>query len=266
MRAAYLFIIFWIFPWTVLQAQDTLTVMSYNIYHAEQAYDEGKSSLRDIAALITTEDPDYVALQEVDERTQRLASLHEEKSFSLADSLANLADMTGYFGKAIDYEGGGYGIGLLSKEKAESQKVMLPMPADGEQRVLLFIETETKSEHPLIFGGTHLDHQSPENKMAQVEAINEYFSTREMPVLLGGDFNFIPGSEPYNQMEEQWIDAALMPGGEPEPTIPAEDPDRRIDYIFLSEDSKWELLNFRTISVQYSDHLPIVATVVLHPE
>lgn len=252
--------------WTTAPAQDTLTVMSYNIYHAEQAYKEGKSSMQDIADLINREEPDYVALQEVDEMTERLAALHSGKSFSLADSLASLTNMTGYFGKAIDYGGGGYGIGLLSKERSEPQKVMLPNPAGGEQRVFLFIEAEEKSGQSLIFGGIHLDHQSPENKMAQVEAVNEYFSTGEMPVLLGGDFNFIPGSMPYVQMEELWMDAALMFDREPRPTIPAEDPDRRIDYIFLSKGYRWEVVDFKTVMVDYSDHLPIVATVVIHPE
>ncbi len=94
---------------TSLFAQDTLTVMSYNIYHGEQAYEEGRGNLKDVAALIYEIDPDFVALQEVDEMTGRLAALNNGKPFSLVDSLAKLTDMHGYFGKAINYDGGGYG-------------------------------------------------------------------------------------------------------------------------------------------------------------
>lgn len=267
MRAPLFFlVIFWLLSWTAAPAQDTLTVMSYNIYHAEQAYDEGKSSLRDIADLINKEQPDFVALQEVDEMTERLAGLNEGKPFSLTDSLAELTNMKGYFGKTIDYGGGGYGIGLLSKRSLKSQKVELPNPGEGEVRAFLFAEAQTASGQPVIFGGTHLDHQYPENKTAQVQAISGYFSNRKVPIVLGGDFNFTPDSEQYTQMREQWMDAALLFDGEPEPTIPAADPGRRIDYFFLSDSGRWEVLDLRTVKKKYSDHLPVVATVVLHPE
>lgn len=167
MRATpFLVVMFWLLSWTIAPAQDTLTVMSYNIYHAEQAYDEGKSSLQDIADLINRERPDFVALQEVDEMTDRLAELHEGKPFSLTDSLAELTKMKGYFGKTIDYGGGGYGIGLLSKRSLTPQKVELPNPRDGEVRAFLFAEVQTASGQLIIFGGTHLDHQFPENKTA----------------------------------------------------------------------------------------------------
>lgn len=258
--------IFWMVTFSLATSQDTLTVMSYNIYHAEQAYDEGESSLQHIADLINKEEPDFVALQEIDEMTERLAALNNGYSFSLTDSLANMTNMTGYFGKAIDYGGGGYGVALLSKEALKSQKVDLPNPGDGESRVLLFIEAQTESGQPFIFGGTHLDHQFPENKTAQVQAVNEYFSNRKIPMLLGGDFNFTPDLEQYTQMQKQWIDAAMLFSGEADPTIPAEDPNRRIDYFFLSKNCRWEVLDLRAIKVEYSDHLPVIATVVIHHE
>ncbi|SHE97238.1 Metal-dependent hydrolase, endonuclease/exonuclease/phosphatase family [Fodinibius roseus] len=256
----------WLLSWKTAPAQDTLTIMSYNIYHAEQAYDEGKSSLQDIADLINREQPDFVALQEVDEMTERLAEIHNGKPFSLTDSLAELTRMKGYFVKTIAYRGGGYGIGLLSKRSLTPQKVELPNPQEGEVRAFLFAEAQTASGQPVIFGGTHLDHQFPENKTAQVQAISGYFSNRNIPIILGGDFNFTPDSEQYAQMQQQWTDAATLFSGEPEPTIPADDPGRRIDYFFLSDSGRWEVVDLRTIKKTYSDHVPVVATVVLHPE
>lgn len=266
LKSLFLSGIFWMIACNPGAAQDTLTVMSYNIYHAEQAYEEGKSSLQDIAGLINKEEPDFVALQEVDERTERLAALNNAPPFSLTDSLADLTNMIGYFGKTIDYGGGGYGIALLSKESLKSQKVELPNPGDGESRALLFLEAQTESGQPLIVGGTHLDHRFSENKTAQVRAVNEYFSNRKLPIVLGGDFNFTPDSEQYTQMQQQWTDAASLFDGEPEATIPAENPDRRIDYLFLSNQSNWEVLDIHIIDVNYSDHLPVVARLVIHPE
>jgi len=263
MRTIFLVAVSCMILWSAAPAQDTLRVMTYNIYHAEQPYNKGESSLRDIASLINRERPDFVALQEIDEMTDRLAALNDSRPYSLTDSLAGLTGMTGYFGKAIDYGGGGYGGGLLSVHPLEFQKVMLANPEEGEDRVLLFVEAKTASGKPFIFGGTHLDHQSAANKIAQVGDINEYFAGEESPVLLGGDFNFTPGSEPYLQMQQQWVDAALLFNDEPEPTIPSKNPDRRIDYFFLSKHHEWEVIDFRTIKVDYSDHLPVMATIVI---
>ncbi|SMO54392.1 Metal-dependent hydrolase, endonuclease/exonuclease/phosphatase family [Fodinibius sediminis] len=253
-----------ILSWSPLCAQDTLTVMSYNIYHGEQPYNEGQNNLQEVADLIKEIQPDFVALQEVDEMTERVAALNQGQPFSLADSLAALTGMHGYFGKAIDYAGGGYGEGLLSKVPLETQKIMLPVPKGGEDRALLFAKVQTSSGHHLIVGGTHLGHQFSENRLAQVVRINDYFSDMDVPILLGGDFNFTPESESYRTMQEQWIDAALLSGVEPGPTISYENPQKRIDYIFLSREFDWEVLDYRTIKVGYSDHMPVVATIVMH--
>ena len=250
---------------TPVHAQDTLTVMSYNIYHGEQAYAEGKGNLEDVAALINEIQPDFVALQEMDEGTGRSAALNNGKPFSLIDSLASLTNMTGYFGKAIDFDGGGYGEGLLSKEPLASQKVMLPRPGGGEKRAVLYVKAKTPSGQPYIFAGTHLGHQYEENRVAQAKAINSYFEDKDWPIMMGGDFNFTPGSVPYTIIQKQWIDAAVEFGGQPEPTYSFESPRKRIDYLFLSSSSNWKVIDFQTVKVNYSDHLPIVAKVIVHP-
>jgi endonuclease/exonuclease/phosphatase family metal-dependent hydrolase len=246
-------------------AQDTLTVMSYNIYHGEQAYNSGEGSLEDISTLIRKVNPDFVALQEVDDMTGRLAALNDGQRFSLVDSLAGLTDMYGYFGKAIEYDGGGYGEGLLSKKPINSQKVMLPIPKGGEKRAVLYTKTETDSGIPFIFAGTHLGHQYEANRIAQVEAINSHFED-EQNVLMGGDFNFLPKSAPYRAIQKQWTDAAVASGNQPDMTYSFEDPNRRIDYFFLSNQSNWEVLDIKTIKRNYSDHLPIVAKIVIYPQ
>lgn len=249
-------------------AQDTLTVMSYNIYHGEQAYEEGKGNLQDVAALVRKVDPDFVALQEIDEKTGRLAALNNGTTFSLVDSLAKLTDMHGYFGQAIAYDGGGYGEGILSRKPLKSHKKMLPIPKGGEKRAVLYVEAQTTSGQPYIFAGTHLCHQYEENRVAQARAINKYFSDKKLPVMIGGDFNFTPDSSPYQIIQEQWLDAAVANNKQPDMTYSFENPERRIDYLFLSNQNQpvWEVLDIKTIRRNYSDHLPLVATVVIHPQ
>ncbi len=244
-------------------AQDTLKVMTYNIFHGESSYDRGNSNLEDIANLIIKIDPDFVALQEVDSLTARSSLFNEGEREDLMNTLSQLTGMYGYFGKAIDYDGGGYGEGILSKKPFRSSKIMLPIPSGGEDRTVLMLDAETDSGKAFIFAGTHLCHQFPENRMAQVKEINNYFNSVNKPVILGGDFNFIPQSMHYEELNNSWKDVAVI-HGDTRPTISYENPTRRIDYLFLSKNAEWEVLDLQVIDENYSDHLPVVATIVLH--
>lgn len=58
------------------------------------------------------------------------------------DTLQELAartTLTGTYAKAIDYSGGSYGVGILSREKPLSVK-RIPLPGREEARVLLMAE------------------------------------------------------------------------------------------------------------------------------
>lgn len=243
-------------------AQDTLKVMTYNIYHGEQAYHSGASNLESVAELINRNSPDIVALQEVDSLTGRSAGLCEGIAQNQIEVLAALTGMHGYFGQAITYDGGGYGEGILSKQRMQIKKYYLPTPKGGEKRTLLTGRFKTKSGKPVIFAGTHLCHQYPENRMAQVRRINEVLISNDTPVILGGDFNFSPTTVPYNEMKAEWSDASIL-YGEEELTYPSRNPERRIDYLFFSKKEKWNVLKVEVIPVEYSDHMPIVSTLVL---
>lgn len=243
--------------------QDTLKVMTYNIYHGEQFYNRGESNLEGVAQLINQIDPDFVAFQEVDSLTARSAEFNDGVPEDLVKTLAELTGMVGYFGKAIDYEGGGYGEGILSGQPLNSRSIMLPIPKGGEDRTVLMVEATTASGRPFIFAGTHLCHQYSENRMAQVKEINDFFSGISTPVILGGDFNIAPNQEQYEELLSMWADAAVM-FNNTSPTISYQNPRRRIDYLFLSANEEWEVLDLKVISTDHSDHMPVLATVVLH--
>lgn len=245
-------------------AQDTLKVMSYNIYHGEYPSESGASNLKEIAGLIRSEQPDLVALQEVDSLTGRSASLNNGTPQNLVKELADMTGMHGYFGKAIDFDGGGYGEGILSRTPVKIRKVMLPIPKGGEKRALLIAKTEVSGDE-FLFAGTHLCHQFAENRIAQAQKINEALGDTERPVLLAGDLNFVPVSEPYHILSDHWIDLAKF-AGSAEATYSYSDPSRRIDYLFLRKGSRKQIdiLEVRVLKVGYSDHMPLVATIVLH--
>lgn len=244
--------------------QEEFKLMTYNIYHGEDPADPGTSNLEEIAGLIRQIQPDFVALQEVDSLTGRSASLNNGVPQNLVQELAEMTDMHGYFGKAIDYDGGGYGEGILSRKPIHIQKVMLPIPSGGEDRAMLIAETKTENGGSFLFAGTHLCHQFSENRLAQAKKINEVFEKIETPTILVGDLNFVPDSEPYRALQNHWVDMAEE-SGNVEPTFSFENPKRRIDYMFISKQSLQhvEIVDFQVLNVGHSDHMPIVTTILV---
>jgi endonuclease/exonuclease/phosphatase family metal-dependent hydrolase len=83
----------------------TLRVLTYNIHHGEGT--DGRFDLSRLAGVVTSVQPDLVALQEVDERTERTNGVDE------VAELARLTDLHAVFGKAMDYLGGG-GVAVLA--------------------------------------------------------------------------------------------------------------------------------------------------------
>lgn len=240
----------------------TLKVMTYNIYHGEEGYHRGHSNILRIADLINEYQPDFVALQEVDSMTNRTAAFNGGIPQDLMQELAGLTGMHGYFAKAIDYSNGGYGEGILSRWPVQSIRDTLAIPKGGEGRALISVSYAMPDGRKLIFAGTHLCHQFTENRVAQVQDINKIFENVNGPVIVGGDFNFTPDSESYQVFTSQFLDAARL-YGEEKNTFPAHDPGSRIDYIFLSRNTKWKVVEVQVLDTDPSDHLPVLVTLEL---
>jgi endonuclease/exonuclease/phosphatase family metal-dependent hydrolase len=106
-----------------------LRVMSYNVKNG-CGIDEIKSIDR-CSKVIINANPDVVAIQELDSCTRR-------NNYYVLGKMAEQTGYHGYFGKAITYKGGSYGVGVLSKERALSVKTY-PLPNEHEARVLLVV-------------------------------------------------------------------------------------------------------------------------------
>src|SRR4030095_7388475 len=87
--------------------KQTVRVMSYNI-HVGVGMDQ-KLDLERIAEVINKARPDLVALQEVDRGVRRTQGLDE-----IAE-LSRLTKMDYAFAHNIDYQGGEYGVAILSR-------------------------------------------------------------------------------------------------------------------------------------------------------
>ena len=241
--------------------QARIKVLSYNIFHGELAYEKGKPNLDSIVSLINKIQPDFVFCQEVDSATGRSAALYGKKTDFIKE-LAAKTGMHGYFGKAMDYDSGGYGEGLLSKNPVLAKVAVLPSPAGGEPRSLIYANIRLMNGQNIIIGGTHLCHEFNENRVAQVESINTIYSNLLVPSIVCGDFNFENTEPPYQVMLRYWKDAATL-RMKPPNTFSSKDPAKRIDYAFVTKRGNWRLVNAETFPVTYSDHLPVLFTLEL---
>lgn len=234
--------------------KDTLTVMTYNIHHA--APPSGGDSVIDIeqiAAAINAVNPDLVALQEIDVHTGRSG-----KDMDEAHHLGKLTGMHPYFTKTLDYDGGQYGIAVLSRFPLEdSISYLLPIAkgAREEPRAVCMVKVLLPGGQPLYFASTHLG-LSKATRLLQADSITKIIQNLDEPVILGGDFNSVPGSETINKI------SALMERSctsNCAPTIPYDHPMRKIDFIFYRPKQALKPLD-QTVLTQFkgSDHLPVV--------
>ncbi len=100
---------FSIFSQTKIDSSRIVRVLSFNIYHGETVGAEKKFDLELLAKVINDVNPDLVALQEVDNKTNRA------RNYDLVTELGQRTKMAPLFGKAMSFDGGEYGEGMLSK-------------------------------------------------------------------------------------------------------------------------------------------------------
>lgn len=242
-------------------AQPTpLKVMTYNIHHGNPpSRPEGFIDLPAIAKVINDASVDLVALQEVDVNTIRSG-----KGIHQAKELARLTGMNWFFAKAIDHQGGDYGVAVLSKFPVlDSLKLPLPLPdsTKGEPRTLAAIKLKVAPNQAIWFASTHLD-LKPETRLFQSGIIVKQFATSKEPVILAGDINATPGSREINFLDKIFTRTCLS---NCDPTSPNINPRRVIDFIMYTHPEKIMTKSTVVINETYaSDHLPVVSELLIH--
>lgn len=230
-----------------------LKVMTYNLRFGELA------SLEGLASFIASNEPDLVALQELDWMTQRDRAPHQHNK----DFITELGFRTGMFplyGKTISYAGGLYGIGILTRKPyINVEKLMLPKAKNvTEYRALLLATIELNDTDTIVFASTHLDYKTADARKDQVKVITDKLETAKYPVLLGGDFNANPDSEEIETEFKYWASLSNA-----DPTIPSNKPKNKIDYLFGYPQQSWKMRSTQTVNTQLSDHLPIISIIEL---
>lgn len=233
-------------------ALETWRIVSYNIRHGRGA--DNEVDLERTAAVLRRLDPDVVALQEVDQGVARSGGEDQ------AARLGELLGMHHAFGAFMDYQGGHYGMAILSR-CAIRRVDPVRLPDGNEPRVALAVELERPSGDalPLTVVNVHFDWVEDDGyRYAQAQEVARYVDGVAGPLVLLGDFNDQPGSRTLALFRGRVREAAKP--ADRRLTFPSDTPEREIDYIFVAPADVWEIVEVDVIpEAVASDHRPVVA-------
>lgn len=252
----------------------TIKVATYNIGKNELAADV--ANLDELSKAIAKIDADVIVLTEIDNKTAR------SKKVNQLEEIAKANKMDFAFGKALDFDGGEYGVGILSKYKIEKSQVVNLPSGGAEQRVVLLSQiTKPGFDSPIIIMGTHLDWQKdPTIRIGQVRHILDatigdtetgFDNIAASIKILAGDFNSTAKEQPIEEISYFWNPVEKK--GVNYRTWPAVNPAIDIDHIFTYKGQVWDVKNMTipTDSKDFqwskvSDHLPVIAELELQEQ
>ena len=187
-------------------------IASYNIHHGEGT--DGKYDFERLANQFNHWQADVIALQEVDSMTTRSGKTY---------ALGTLADITRYydtFCPTMDYQGGKYGIGMLSRQKP-LKVTSYALPGKEEPRRLMVAEFKD-----YVVACTHLS-LNADDRMTSLPIILQAARNTDKPFVIAGDWNDTPNSPFIKALSKDFC----LRSNTRLATFPADSPKDCIDYI-----------------------------------
>lgn len=237
-----------------------LRVLVFNIHAGKDA--AGVDNLERVAAVVRETGADIVLLQEVDKFTTRSGKV---------DQVATLTRLTGFraaFGKTLDYQGGDYGIAILSRWSIVGDTLIRlpvnpPQPrASGsyEPRGALRVSIAAPGGAIHVVN-THLDASRADSfrrqELPQVLAVGAAMKKKGALVLVGGDLNAEPPSEVIAMVRPAgWVDLWPICGTGNDLTYPQSKPVKRIDYLLSTPGIRCKKASVLTTDA--SDHRAVL--------
>jgi len=126
----------------------TLRVVSYNIRHGRGM--DNEVNLPRTAEVLRRLQPDIVGLQEVDSVVERSGRVAE------AQALGDRLGLQHAFGGFMAYQGGQYGMGILSRFPIR-RVIPVRLPDGNEPRIALAAELDAPGVGPLMVVNVHFD-------------------------------------------------------------------------------------------------------------
>lgn len=248
--------------WNNTGSTDELIVMSYNIRHCAPYYgtsETTKADVNNVAGVLKRLKPDVVFLQEVDKSTTRSLGI---------DQAARLAELAGYpfyyFFKAMDYQGGEYGIAMLSGIPLKDC-VAHVLPKEYPDGVVSgdFVVGTAKihfSGTDILLVNAHLSVNQSDRDKQMPYILQDIIGKTEQPVLYCGDFNANPSNNTIRQLTEAAFTRTNTDVGNF--TIPSNAPNREIDYISYRPENRFHVINHLVhTGISASDHLPLTSKI-----
>jgi endonuclease/exonuclease/phosphatase family metal-dependent hydrolase len=209
-------------------------ILTYNIHSGRGA--DHRLDLGRIAAVIASETPDIVALQEVDVGRRRTNGVDQ------AHELARRLGMSASFQPALRVEEEQYGDAVLTALPLQRIRAG-PLPGYAllprlEPRGALWVSIDT-SEGTVQIINTHLGLVPREQHAQARELAGPRWlgcDARRDPVILLGDLNATRGAKTYQVLTDVLSDATRqVPRRGRIATFPAKSPVLRIDHILVSK-------------------------------
>ncbi len=208
---------------TPLEAAEpaTLRLVAYNIKHGRGM--DSRVDLKRIASVLRKLKPDLVALQEIDHTCTRSGKVDQ------AAALGALLGMHHRFGKFMDFQGGQYGLAILSRFPVQ-KSIRHQLAPGAEPRCALEVTVQPSADAPpLSFVSIHNDWTREAFRMAQVADLLAGLKQRTHPVILAGDFNAEPEAESLARLRTAGF--LILPKKKDAKTFPSPSPKVEIDYF-----------------------------------
>jgi endonuclease/exonuclease/phosphatase family metal-dependent hydrolase len=218
-----------------------ITILTYNVRNCRGL--DNVVNYERVANVISKTGAEIVALQELDSATTR------SQGVSVLNELAKLTGMVPTYRASIDYQGGKYGIGILTRQKPLKVE-SLSLPGREEQRSVVLVEMKN-----YVLACTHFS-LTQADRIKSVELIDSLTKDFKKPVFLAGDMNATPASTEMKAFSQNWgflSDTTRL-------TIPANKPTSCIDYIMARKRAGHTFKVLSTVVENEpvaSDHLPV---------
>ena len=242
------------FSWDAPVTGQTFRAVSYNIKHG--LGNDGRLDLERTAALLNNLHADFIGLQEVDNKVKRSGMVDQ------AQTLGRSLKMHSAFGSFMDYQGGQYGLAILSKHPIVAAKD-IRLPTGNEPRVALACKVRLPDQREIMVVNLHFDWvEDDEFRFQQAKELAKYLNTLTLPYVLMGDFNDQPKSRTLDLLSSDSL-AAAKPNQD-RFTFSATKPTMEIDFIFMAPRQAWQFNFSRVFEGKLtSDHRPILAVIEL---
>ena len=154
------------------------------------------------------------------------------------------------------------GHGILSKYPLKSDFYLFDKPKDSSlwHKIFFLWRTQHYTDIELEYGkirvfNIHLEGENKKDRIDQAKQLKKLVESSPYPTILAGDFNALMGD-----LDDPTINIIKSTGlneiTSNEFTFPSHSPDKKLDYVFVSEGIK--VKHVKVLNTLASDHLPII--------